>query len=782
VTAALILALFAVAPQQPVVSASVDRTQAAVGDIVTLTVRVEVEGTAPVRIADPVVTGLEIRGSRDVTRVTLESGVARRTVMRELRLALTAPGVATIGPVRVERDGLIAETVTIMIDVTPATGGVAAGALVSPRLQAMLDTLEPPVAAEGVLVEVLPVPSAVTLGEQLDLVTLAWFPREVRTQLRTPPTLAPPDVQGVWAYHQSTTAGVVASRRVGTRWFDLYVSHQVVFPLATGAVAVGRATVSYVQPLSYSFLSRELQHEVQSESVFVTVVPQSAAGRPTSFSGAAGADLAVALSSSHVALPPGGAATVEVAVSGEGNVALWPEPEVAWPAGLRVYPAGITIDGDMTEGRISGTKRFRYLVIADSAGAHLVPGVSYPFFDTRTDTYEVASAAGLRLVAPPGTVAAPTRPLPAPPLPRAAPSLADRAAALARWVWVVVAVVPPLLVLGAGLSRRIRLPRRARGAAGGETRALERLDRELRDALARRVGPNANAEGDRLVAALRAAGVDLSLAQHVARVRERLRHAVFGPSGGPDPDELAAEVHEVLRALAGDAPGAERRELVRAVMLALLCVAAGDALAQAPRPEDLYEARAFRAAADSFAARVAREPGVAAYWYNLGTAFYRLGEDGRAKAAWIRAARLAPRSDDVRRALTLLPADPAGAAIVPVSRWRPGEALLAGAVLWCAGWALVAFRRTRWAGVATLALAALCGGAAWRVVHEYRAPAAIVLRDEVPLRSAPYGSATAVRRLVAGDAVRIRRQAGAFLLVERAGGTGWVQVGEVARL
>jgi hypothetical protein len=782
VSPVVLLALLAAAPQQPAVSASVDRTTAAVGDVITLTIRVEAEGTAPVRIMEPVVTGLEIRGSRDVTRVSLEGGVARRTVVREVRLAATATGVATIGPVRVEREGAVAETVTITVTVTPAAGGVMPEAGVSPRLQAILDTLRPPVAGEGVMVEVLPVPPAVMLGEQLDLVTLAWFPREIRAQLRTPPTLAPPDVQGVWAYHQSTAAGVVASRRVGTRWFDLYVSHQVVFPLTAGAIAVGRATVSYVQPLSYSFLSRELQHEVQSESVFVSVAAQPGAGRPTSFSGAAGADLTVALASSHTTLPPGGAATVDVAVTGAGNVALWPEPDVAWPSGLRVYPAGVTIDGGVADGRITGTKRFRYLVIADSAGAHLVPGLSYPFFDTERRGYVVASAAGLRLVAPPGTVAAPTRPLPAPPLARGAPSLADRAAAAARWVWLVVLGVPPLLVLGAGLWRRVRGRRRARPRPDREVSALEALDRELRDALARRAGPGAGAEGPRLIAALRAAGVDPPLAQHVARVRERLHHAVFGPTGGPDPDELAAEVQEVLRALAGDAPGAERRELTRAIVVLALCVGTGVAAAQAPRPEDLYAARAFRAAADSFAARVTREPAVAAYWYNLGAAFYRLGEDGRAKAAWVRAARLAPRHADVRSALALLPGDAAGAVLVPVARWRPGEALLAGAALWCVGWLFVAFRRSRRVGIAFLAAAVAAGGAGWRLAERYREPAAIVLRDEVPLRSAPYGGAAAVRWLAAGDAVRVRRQAGAFLLVERAGGAGWVQVGEVARL
>jgi len=769
------------AMQQPAVSASVDRTEVMVGDIVTLTIRVEVEGADPVRIGDPAIRGLEVRGSRDVTRVALEGGVARRTVVREMRLAAVAPGIATIGPVRVERDGAVAETVTITVTVD-APGGVAQ-AQVSPRLQAILDTLRPPVSGDGVMVEVLPIPARVVLGDQLDLITLAWFPREIRTQLRTPPTLAPPDVQGVWAYQQTTTAGVVASRRVGTRWFDLYVSHQVVFPLATGTVAVGRATVSYVQPLSYSFLSRELQHEVQSESVFVQVAPQPTARRPTNFSGAAGHDLSVALTTSQTVLPAGGAATVDVVVSGVGNVALWPEPEVAWPTGLRVYPAGVTIDGDAVRGQIAGTKRFEYLVIADSAGAHLVPGLSYPFFDTARQTYAVASAPGLRLVAPPGTVASPTRPLPPPLLARSPPTVLDWIAGRAPWLWGGVLALPPVLILGGYLRRRVRWPRR-RGLrrADREVRALAALDRELRQALTRRVGDSAQNEGVRLTAALRAAGVEASLAQHVARVRERLHHAVFGPPASADADELAAEVHEVLRALAGESPGAERRELVQAVVLLALLGYVGTAVAQAPRPEELYAARAFRVAADSFQARVAQEPQVAAYWYDLGAAFYRMGDDGRARAAWIRAARLAPRNHGVRQALSLLPADPVGADIVPISLWRPREAWLLGGALWLLGWGLVTFRRGRRPGVALLAIALALGVAGWRLDRRYREPTAIVLRDDVPLRTAPFGSADANRQLVAGDAVRVRRRLGAFLLVERAGAMGWVLVGEVARL
>src|SRR5206468_1822442 len=82
---------------------------------------------------------------------------------------------------------------------------------------------------------------------------------------------------------------------------------------------------------------------------------------------------------------------------------------------------------------------------------------------------------------------------------------------------------------------------------------------------------------------------------------------------------------------------------------------------QTPSAEALFEAGALRAAADSFAARAARAPRDAAHWYNLGATLYRAGADGKATAAWTRAARLAPRDMAIRRARRLLPAPCGGA-------------------------------------------------------------------------------------------------------------------------
>jgi hypothetical protein len=776
VTLLLVAAL--VAQQEARASATVDRTDVLAGEVVTLSIRVEATGGEPVRILNPELTGLQVRGSRDVTQVRMVEGEPRRIVTRELKLLAVSPGRAAIGPVRIAQGADTTETAAIIVSVRQPAAVATTGA--APRVRALLDTLTTPTLGSDVVVEVFAIPGTVTAGDQLDLVTLAWFPRDVRLQLRTPPALDPPAVEGVWSYQQATSAGVVTSRQSGGRWYDLYVSHQVVFPLAPGLVRAGPATVTYVQPLSYSFLSRELQHEVQSESLAVEVRPLPATGRPAAFSGAAARDLDVILASSSETLAPGAAATVTATLTGVGNVALWPEPRFQWPPGLRVYPGEVAVEVEARDGLIAGTKRFSYLVVADSAGTHPLPGIVYPYFNPATGRYVSAGAPGLVLVAPLGAAPPVERPLPPGLLSRDVGRAARGLGYLATWVWIAVFLLPPLVLLAALAVRRLR-----RALPGPEVRVemrgrLDALDHDLRQSLAGLVGPASDDEGPVLMDSLRAAGVDPSLAAHVARVRERLRQAVFGPNGSADTDELSAEVREVLRALAGDTPGRVRRAALPVTMLLLLL--APNLTAQAPRPEELYGAGAFRAAADSFALRTASEPRVAAYWYNLGAAYYRLGEDGRARAAWLRAARLAPRHSTIKRVRSLFPEDDISRSLAPVAWATPAEMLAVGALLWLVAWALVVLTRVRRIAVAVMTLG-LAGAAtaAW-VQRRYAEPIGVVLPAEVPLRPAPYGSASADRRVYGGSVVRVLRREGAWLLVERGDARGWVLPGEVARL
>ena len=72
---------------------------------------------------------------------------------------------------------------------------------------------------------------------------------------------------------------------------------------------------------------------------------------------------------------------VSLVLSGSGNLALWPAPEVAWPEGSRGYAEGVADRPGIRAGLVSGTKRFRYVVIPDSSGTLSLPDIQYAWYD-----------------------------------------------------------------------------------------------------------------------------------------------------------------------------------------------------------------------------------------------------------------------------------------------------------------------------------------------------------------------------------------------------------------
>jgi len=217
----------------------------------------------------------------------------------------------------------------------------------------------------------------------------------------------------------------------------------------------------------------------------------------------------------------------------------------------------------------------------------------------------------------------------------------------------------------------------------------------------------------------------------------------------------------------------------------LVIVMVGAQTARTPSAEALFEAGALRAAADSFAARAAREPRDPAHWYNLGATLYRAGADGKATAAWIRAARLAPREPAIRRALRLLPApDPVTADLLQVGWATPAEWGLLAAAGWLLLWLVIAFGARRRAVLAVFGAVAsaafVLGAIEWRRRDQ---PIAVVIAETAPVRAAPYGGASAAASIPAGGALLLGRSYGAWVEVHRSDGIhGWVLGGEISGL
>ena len=262
------------------------------------------------------------------------------------------------------------------------------------------------------------------------------------------------------------------------------------------------------------------------------------------------------------------------------------------------------------------------------------------------------------------------------------------------WGWLALLVAPPLVAWLWRRRGREPVPDDP-GPAPAPLSRLGRLEHQFHVVLASHVPDPRSRDGDGLARALRASGVDSAVADHVMRLRDRLRASRYGPRGLGDAAELGAELVQVLRVL-GAEPGGKRRTVETVVALAVLTTLGWPVAAQAPSAEALYDAGALRAAADSFAARAVVEPRVAAHWYNLGATLYRAGADGKATAAWTVAARLAPRDPVVRRARDLLPSpDAASEQLLATGLATPGEWALAAGLCWVVGWIAVAGRRRR---------------------------------------------------------------------------------------
>jgi hypothetical protein len=763
---ALLLAATLLQAEPLTLDASVDQDRVMVGEEVTFRLRATSRSRAPLELTVAPFTGLETVSRSERTEVSL-GAVTTRTTVLEVRLRAVRPGRWQLGPARVVQGRDTVEAAALVLDVS-ANRAPAAAAL-SLRLRKLLERAHPPTAGQAA-VDLIVSADTVSVGEQVDVITAAWFPRDLRVQLRRPPTLQPPVIDAVWSYPQATPAGIAVTRNVAGRWYDLFIAHQVVFPLVPGRVAIPRATLKYSTPVALQFFSQEERFALASRADTLEVRPIPEDGRPPAFTGAIGSGLRLERRVTPATARVGEAVAVELTLSGGGNTALWPAPALDWPRPVRAYTDRVDERLTSTDGLVGGIKTFRYLAVPDSAGAMVLPAVTYAYYDLAAARYlTVALPAASVPVAAGGELAASTA-LPPPLLDGEAAPLAYRVAhGVPDWAWLLLLFLPPAAL---AFRPRLSLPRRRPPVRARAD--LAAAEDEL-DALVRALVPDPDRRsGASLAAAVRAAGADAELAARVAAARERLLARRYGPTAGLAGDPaLVGEVRELVQRLGGSLRGWSARG---AVMLVALASGGRGPVAQAPSPESLYEHGSLSAAAEGFARRAEADPAVPAHWYNLGAAYYRLGMPGRATAAWLEAARLAPRNREIRQALRLVPT-----ADVTSSRWAwvapatPEELLLVGALAWLAGWVGWVVRpriRERWTGL--LVFGALLLGAGLGLRAWNHRPIAVVL-ERSTLRLSPHGLAPIVLPLESGSMVRVLRRSPGWLLVRAPGAQdGWV--------
>jgi hypothetical protein len=356
-------------------SAEVDRRTIALGERLLLTVTAtgpNLAGLPQPRL--PVMTDFKVAGTAwggFTGDPESDSGVSRRTVGFVYTLEAKRTGSLTIGPVRLVHQGTTYATQPIPVRVVPAGDSV-------PPLERWAD-------ANGVELVCSIDRSAVFVGEQVQ-VTYRLFSRNhvggaVMNEV--------PAFNGFWVAEVNDSSDLQwqPTMRVGQPCSVAVVRKATLFPVQPGDLTVGRMNLAGVVAVAGGlFKGMQAPFTASSLPLSVSVRPLPDAGRPADFAGGVGT-FTMTASLSRNQTRNGEPVTLEVRVSGAGNIGTIGEPQVRVADGVKLLAPVVEQQVSRNGGRIQGTRVFSYSLIPRADGLNIVPAASMSFFDPEGDTY-----------------------------------------------------------------------------------------------------------------------------------------------------------------------------------------------------------------------------------------------------------------------------------------------------------------------------------------------------------------------------------------------------------
>jgi len=324
---------------------------------------------------------------------------------------------------------------------------------------------------------------------------------------------------------------------------------------------------------------RVLERETKPVVLKVLAIP----GRPD-FRGPVG-QFGVTATVDRKTVPAGEAVTLKVRLAGTGNLRTATEPPRLSIPGVKVYPPSTRSLPSRGATRGGTSAEWDFVLVPSGPGTLVVPPVTFEVFDTAEKklvtrgsapipvTVEAASAlasaagAPTAAVAPTegGSEATTTLPSVAPtPTPRPSPrELAQTTVAVPLWALLAT---PAVLLAAGGAAWAVRRRSRSLGesagllaAEAGETkeRAVARVERAVREHLARRTGVSETTPLSGLLDELAEHGVPPALREELRQLLSQVEFLRFAPQFGDYTDEIA-RLRERARAVLGRVPGRRR--------------------------------------------------------------------------------------------------------------------------------------------------------------------------------------------------------------------------------
>ncbi len=131
---------------------------------------------------------------------------------------------------------------------------------------------------------------------------------------------------------------------------------------------------------------RNIKKTLSSEPVTINVKPLPQKEKPVNFSGAVGA-FSFKSVLDRTKLTTNDALTLDVTISGKGNIELVDAPKVQWPSDFDSYDPKITKKINTSAFGVSGWKKFEFIAIPRNPGDFVIPPVKFSFFNPNDGQY-----------------------------------------------------------------------------------------------------------------------------------------------------------------------------------------------------------------------------------------------------------------------------------------------------------------------------------------------------------------------------------------------------------
>jgi tetratricopeptide (TPR) repeat protein len=782
-----------------------------------------IDNVAPVVPPQP---DLMIRYIGPSTEVSIINGRATQRVEHRYAISAAKAGTYTIGPVTVRQGGALKEVGSVRLEVlaSGAVGGPTEGESAQLSLTLAVPRTE------------------VYLHERVPL-TLVLRVGQVRVA-----DLQYPQIGGDGFSIEKLAEPTQRQEQVDAGIVQLVEFATMLTPLRAGPLTIGPASMRLNviqrerrQDRFFGFFGETRRPtELRGEPLAVTVLPLPDAGKPAGFSGAVGQfqwEVRVAPLDPRAGDP----VTVTSTIRGEGNLETLTPPAIAERETLRVYPV------QPATGNVPpGSRVFEQVVIPGSAGQVTLPPLPLSYFDPSARAYRTITPGAIVLHVQPGVAARAETPVTAtPPVGVASPEaplgqdivfLKDSPGTLrpigARLYRSVALWTFPLAPLAAWIGavywdrrrqeqadpRRARASRAGRDARAAIAQARARLAAHdiprFNDVVTRAVSdylqakldlPAGDVSGDAVAARLAGRARAKVIAHDVREFLAACERARYTPASA----SVADSERTLARAVAiVDGLEKERRlgPLAAIVLVGLGLAgtvgAATDPSAVFVRAGGFYSEGRYLDAAQAYEEVLRAGVESANLYYNLGNAYFRAGDVGRAVLNYERARRLAPRDPDVlanldfarSRGAEAEPRSLLSRILFPLADRMSTDRLFLGAVIvWTIFFALLAAARLvprarvgagRGAIIAAVAfVVCLTSGLVRLATVEWPAQAVVVSDRVATIRFEPSASGAAHFEAKPGAMLRWVTEREGWVQVARSDGRrGWVERASIERL